>query len=150
MSYRIGIAAFVTTVGFLGASAAMGQPGSGRGAGRAAGSRLYNAATVETVSGVVHRIDRLTGKACGRNCGVHLLLQTDKEALAVHLGPTWYVDKQALKLAVQDKIEVRGSRIMYEGKPAIIAAEVKKGDQVLKLRDDAGIPVWRGQGRRRS
>jgi len=30
------------------------------------------------------------------------------------------------------------------GQPAVIAAEVKKGDIVLKLRDDNGIPVWSG------
>jgi hypothetical protein len=38
-----------------------------------------------------------------------------------------------------------GSRITYEGKPAIIAAEVKKGDEVLRLRDEKGIPVWAGR-----
>jgi hypothetical protein len=29
------------------------------------------------------------------------------------------------------------------GKPAIIAAQVKKGNEILKLRDENGIPVWR-------
>ncbi len=66
------------------------------------------------------------------------------------MGPDWYVEKQPLKIAPQDQVDVRGSRITYEGKPAIVAAEVKKGDQVLKLRDAAGIPAWSGQGRRGS
>jgi hypothetical protein len=43
---------------------------------------------------------------------------------------------------------VRGSRITFEGKPAIIAAQVKKGDRSLTLRDDSGVPAWSGQGRR--
>jgi hypothetical protein len=43
---------------------------------------------------------------------------------------------------------MHGSRITFAGKPAIVAAEVKKGDQVLKLRDESGTPLWRGQGRR--
>ena len=30
------------------------------------------------------------------------------------------------------------------GKPVIIVTEVKKGDTVMKLRDDNGIPVWSG------
>jgi len=42
------------------------------------------------------------------------------------------------------RAEVKGSRITYNGKPAIVAAEVKKGDTVLKLRDDNGIPVCAG------
>jgi hypothetical protein len=28
------------------------------------------------------------------------------------------------------------------GKPAIVAAQVKKGNEVLKLRDENGIRVW--------
>jgi hypothetical protein len=43
-------------------------------------------------------------------------------------------------------VEVTGSRITYEGQPAIIAGEVKKGGQVLKLRDAAGVPAWAGAG----
>jgi hypothetical protein len=39
---------------------------------------------------------------------------------------------------------VKGSRIIYNGKAAIIAAEVKKGDALLKLRDENGIPAWAG------
>ena len=149
MSYRTSIVAFIST-GFLGASVVLGQAGPGRGGGRGAGPGLYNPATVETVSGVVQRVEQVKGKGGGRGYGIHLLLKTDKEEIAVHLGPGWYVEKQPLKIAPQDQIEVRGSRITYEGKPAIVAAEVKKGDQVLKLRDAAGIPAWGGRGRRGS
>ncbi len=147
MNYRQNIVVLMS-VGLLGASIALGQPGSGRGAGRGSRSGLYDPATVETVTGVVQRVEQVKGP--GRGSGIHLLLKTDKEEVAVHLGPGWYVEKQPLKIAPQDQIEVRGSRVTYEGKPAIIAAEVKKGDQVLRLRDPAGVPVWRGQGRRRS
>jgi len=35
-------------------------------------------------------------------------------------------------------------RVAFDGKPAIIAAEVKKGDSTLVLRDSAGIPPWAG------
>jgi hypothetical protein len=151
MNYRTGSVAFIT-IGFLAASVALGQPGPGRGGGRGTGPGLYNPATVETVSGVVQHVEQVKGKGGGkgRGYGIHLLLKTDKEEIAVHLGPGWYVEKQPLKIAPQDQIEVRGSRITYDGKPAIVAAEVKKGDQVLKLRDAAGIPVWSGQGRRGS
>jgi len=53
-----------------------------------------------------------------------------------------------MAFAPGDKVEVTGSRITYEGQPTIIAGEVKKGEQVLKLRDAAGVPAWAGQGRR--
>jgi hypothetical protein len=84
----------------------------------------------------------------GMSAGVHLLLKTDKETIPVHLGPEWYISNQELKLEPKDKVEVKGSRVMFNGKPAIIASEVVKGEQVLKLRDDNGIPLWSGWRRR--
>jgi hypothetical protein len=112
---------------------------------------MYDPKTVETLSGEVTSVAQVHGKGGGRRgggYGVHLMLKTDSGEISVHLGPGWYLDKQALKIAAGDRIEVRGSRITFEGQPAIIAAEVKKGDQSLKLRDDNGLPAWRGQGRR--
>jgi hypothetical protein len=113
------------------------------GASSAIAQRNYDPKTVETVQGKVLSVETVQQR--GR--GVHLMLQTDKETIAVRLGPTWYIDKQTLKIATNDTITVTGSRVTVGGKPAIIAAQVKKGDGVLKLRDDTGIPVWSG-GRR--
>jgi hypothetical protein len=53
-----------------------------------------------------------------------------------------------VKIEPKDKVEVRGAKATIAGKQAIIAAEVKKGDEVLKLRDDSGFPVWSGWRRR--
>jgi len=116
--------------------------GGGWGAGGQYG-RLYDAKTVETISGEVTAVEQMTPfKDMGR--GVHLTLKTDKETISVHLGPVWYIERQDTKIAAGDKIEVKGSRITYEGKPAIIAAEIHKGDEVLMLRDASGIPMWAG------
>ena len=117
-----------------------GSGGWGMGGGY---QRMYNPATVETVAGTVESIDRITPMK-GMASGVHVTLKTEKGTLSVHLGPEWYVERLDTKIAKGDSIEVKGSRITYNGKPAIVAAEVKKGDTVLKLRDDNGIPVWAG------
>ncbi len=122
-------------------------PGGGQGQGWGAGdpySRLYNPKTVETLSGEVVSLEKFTPEK-RMSYGVHFNLKTDQETIPVHLGPSWYVEKQAVTVASGDKVEVNGSRITYEGKPAIIAAEVKKGGQVLKLRDANGVPAWAGQ-----
>jgi hypothetical protein len=109
--------------------------------------RMYNPQTVETISGQVMSVDTITRN---RFPGMHLTVQTDKETVDVHLGPAWYIDQQPVKFAVNESVEVTGSRVTVEGKPAIIAAEVKKDDQSLKLRDaTTGIPAWAGRGRRR-
>jgi len=80
--------------------------------------------------------------------GVHMMLKTDKETISIHLGPSWYIENQDIKIEPKNKVEVKGSRITFEGKPAIIATEVKKGNEMLKLRDEKGFPVWSGWRRR--
>ena len=106
-------------------------------------NRMYNPATVETVSGVIESVDKITPMK-GMNSGIHVMLKTDKETISVHVGPEWYIERQDVKLEKGDKIEVKGSRVTFAGKPAIIAAEVKKGDSTLVLRDSSGIPAWAG------
>ncbi len=106
-------------------------------------NRMYNPATVETLSGSVEAVDKVTPMK-GMNSGVHVMLKTDKETVSVHLGPEWYIERLDTKIEKGDKIEVKGSRVTFIGKPAIIAAEVKKGDSTLVLRDSNGIPAWAG------
>lgn len=124
----------------------MGKGSGGWGAGAPYG-RMYNLQTVETIKGEVVSLDRITPMK-GMHSGLHAMVKTDKETLSVHLGPDWYLENQDMGIEVKDKIEVKGSRVTFEGKPALIAAEVRKGDQVLTLRDASGVPAWSGWRRR--
>lgn len=123
------------------------RPGAGGWGPAGQYQRIYDTDTVETVKGEIEQIDRVTPMR-GMSPGVHLVLKTDEETVSVHLGPAWYLDNQDVKLEPEDEIEVKGSRVTVAGKPALIAAEVTKGDQVLTLRDDRGIPQWSGWRRR--
>jgi len=105
--------------------------------------RMYDPKTTETIVGEVVGVEKITPTK-GMSYGVHLIVKTDKETLSVHLGPGWYIENQDIKIEPKDKIEVKGSRITFEGKPAIIAAEVKKGNEALALRNESGVPVWSG------
>jgi hypothetical protein len=143
----IGLVVAVSMV--LTASMALAQPWRGwRGSGGwGMGTnyqRLYNPATVETLSGTVESVNKVTPMR-GMYYGIHLTLKTDKgETIDVHLGPGWYIERLDTKIEKGDHIQVSGSRVTISGKPAIIAAEVKKGDTTLVLRDSAGIPAWAG------
>lgn len=118
----------------------------GWGAGSKYG-RMYDSKTIETISGEVIRVDRITPMK-GMSGGVHLTVKTDKEEISVHLGPAWYIENQDITIGQNDMIEVKGSKITFEGKLAIIAACVKKDSAVLTLRDEKGIPVWSGWRRK--
>jgi hypothetical protein len=125
------------------ASAQPAGAGAGRGQGRGAqGARLFDPKTVTTIQGEVLDVVRIPN---GRRAeGVHLLVATGSEKLAVHLGPSFFVDEQKLKLAKGDRIEVKGSRVTLDGKPALIAQEIKRGSESMVLRGATGIPLWAG------
>jgi hypothetical protein len=119
------------------------EPQGGTGPGGGAGyDRMYDPKTVGTVSGEVVSVDKIADP--GMDSGVSLSLKTSKETILVYLGPGWFLAKQGLSLAPHDQVEVTGSQISFQGKPSLIAAQVKKGVQSLKLRDPAGIPAWAG------
>jgi hypothetical protein len=120
-----------------------GQPGAPK-----AAARMYDLATVETLGGEVVQVNVAPSRRTGAPGRLNLLLKTDKETVTVHLGPSRYLDQQNFKLAAGDRVEVTGSRITRPGRTFIVAGEVKKGEQVLKLRDDQGNPLW-PRGRRR-
>jgi hypothetical protein len=105
--------------------------------------RMFDPKTVETISGEVVQVKKISHRRRA-GYGVHLIVKTEKEEIPVSLGPSWYLDKQEVKIDEKDKVEVKGSRVTLKGgKPAVIAAEVKKGAAILKLRDADGTPAWR-------
>ncbi|MCX5817495.1 MAG: DNA-binding protein [Proteobacteria bacterium] len=106
-------------------------------------NRMYDPTKVETLSGTVEAITQVLPMK-GMRSAVALTLKTDKETISVHLGPDWYISRLDTKIEKGDTIEVKGSRVTFADKPAIIASEVKKGDNILVLRDSTGIPVWAG------
>ena len=126
------------------ASVSFAQQGAKAQAGRA-----YDPMNVETITGEVIGVEKIPSHG-GKGYGVHLSVKTEKETIVVEVGPGWYVEKQPVKIEVKDILEIRGSRFASQGKPAMIAAEIRKGDRILKLRDQNGIPAWSGGGPRPS
>jgi hypothetical protein len=148
----VSITVVFAALALLVAAQAVAQPGvkwrgsGGWGHGGPYG-RMYDPKNVERISGEVVGVERFTPRK-GMSAGVHVTVKTDKETVSVHLGPAWYLENQDVKLEPMDRVEVRGARVTVGGKPAIIAADVRKGDEVLTLRDERGVPAWSGWRRR--
>lgn len=112
------------------------------GRGRDRYNRRYDLNQVETLDGEVVSIDTYTSPR-GISQGVHLLVDTGKETIDVHLAPSWYLQDQDFDIAPEDKIVITGSRINLNGEPAIIARQIERGNETLILRDNNGFPMWR-------
>jgi DNA/RNA endonuclease YhcR with UshA esterase domain len=66
----------------------------------------------------------------------------------VLVGPSSFLQEKNFSFAKGDQIEVTGSKVKYGTSDAIIAREIKKGDKVLTLRNEKGVPEW-SMGRQR-
>jgi len=132
-------------------TASLALAGPGKWGGRGSGGwgmgtpyqGMYNPANLETFSGEVIGLEQ-TVPMKRMNQGIALVVKTEKETVTVHLGPSWYMERLDAKIAKGDQVEVKGVRTNLAGKPVVLAAEVKKGDSVLILRDASGVPVWSG------
>lgn len=110
-------------------------------------NRIYDVNTFTEIKGEVSKVVEIV-RSKGVSGGIHIMLNTGNENLSVHLGPKWYLDKQNVQLKISDKIEVKGSKVTIDGTKAIIAREIIKDGNILKLRDTYGTPFWSGKGRR--
>jgi hypothetical protein len=123
-----------------------GGMGRGMGPGRGMGANMYNPQTVTTIQGTVVS----PGPPMGRMQHVSWVVKTAKGDLTVHLGPAWYMTQHQISLKPGDTVEATGSQMEMGGGTRMVAKEVKVGGKTFQLRDDQGVPVWRGQGRRQS
>jgi DNA/RNA endonuclease YhcR with UshA esterase domain len=104
---------------------------------------MYDPAKAETVSGEVVSVEQVT-PVRRMGMGIAVTLKTAEGNLSVHLGPQWFIERQDIKIVPGDTVEIKGVKAVRGDQNIFIAGEVKKGNEVLKLRDEGGIPVWAG------
>jgi len=107
------------------------------------GDRAYDPDTVTTMRGTATAVEVVPARG-GRSGGLHLTLSSDGSAIAVHVGPSWFVESEGQQFAKGDLLEVTGSVLEADGARFLVAREIKKGDSVLRLRDERGVPFWAG------
>jgi len=133
----------------LSAQQGFGRMG-GRGAAQGDGRGMYDPALEKIVTGQIVNI-RDVSLNDGKTTGVGIDLKTESEMIPVYLGPHIYVDLQNVTMSVGDNVDVKGVNVLAGGQQILLAGEVRKGDGVLKLRDDNGVPLWaagKGHGAR--
>ena len=108
---------------------------------------MYDPQTVTTVTGTVATSEVSQRQRRRQMAQGMVMLSTKEGEVMVHLGPPWYLHQQELDLKAGDTLEVKGSKITQNGVTTIMAAEVTSGGQTVKLRDEQGVPLWRGAGR---
>lgn len=143
--HRIATTALALAVGLLVApqfSAAENPQGKAGGPHKSEYTKLYNPGQVVTVRGTVENVTTMQPLE-GMEEGVFVTMRTPRgQVVAVHLGPSWFIERQGDIVEQGDQIEIRGSRVTVRGQELVMASELRKQDMVLTLRDEQGMPVW--------
>jgi hypothetical protein len=107
--------------------------------------KIFDSKTIKTISGQVVKIDQLPEFGFGLQMRLTVFIDK-KEILPVYLGPAYYLvgPWQAKHIKLGDEVTVRGSLVTVKDEPLMIAVTVKRGNAVLRLRDQEGIPAWFG------
>jgi hypothetical protein len=139
----------VAGVALVMAAVAMADAGRGRrgdgDCGKGHGPwQSFDAGKTEMITGTVVAMEPIANRR-GKGQGMELKLNTGSGQVVVHVGPQWYLDQQSVKIASGDSVEITGAMVSRRGTDIFMASEVKKGNEVLKLRDEHGAPAWRGQ-----
>lgn len=105
-------------------------------------NKSFKTDAVTTAEGTVKSVDTFTPET-GASPGLKLKIETtNKETETVQLGPQSWMDSQNIKFNEGDRITVTGSKVRHGLSKVIMASEIKKGDQTLRLRDEQGRPMW--------
>ena len=105
----------------------------------------FDSKTIKTISGQVIKVSR--DREPGMGMEMRLTVFTDKkEVLPVYLGPAFYIvgSEQAKPFKIGDYVTVTGSQITVRDESFMLATTVKRGNEVLRLRDKDGNPEWIG------
>jgi sporulation protein YlmC with PRC-barrel domain len=126
-------------------------------AAKTTGGQRINAFMVEKIIG--SKVINMKGEALGKiedlvvdidtgfGMEVRLTVFIDKkEVLPVYLGPAFFIlgTEQENYFKLGDEITVTGSQVTRGDEPFMLATTVKRGNEVLRLRDKDGNPEWIG------
>ena len=113
---------------------------------RVPGGSTYDPDTVTTLRGTVTAVTVVPARG-GRIGGTHVTLAGDGAATEAHLGPTWFLEREGIRLSKGEALQVTGSLVDSGGATFLVAREIKAGGKVFRLRDERGLPLWAGGAR---
>lgn len=101
----------------------------------------YDTANQQTVEGNVIETRDYSCPVSG-SVGSHIMVKTTGGEIEVHLAPATFMKQYEIMIRKGDKATVVGSKITFEGKPALMAKSVTIAHDTYVFRDDKGRPLW--------
>ena len=101
----------------------------------------YDVATEAKFKGIV---DEVKDRECPMSGGMgsHFFVKLDGKLVEVHIAPTKFVKSYEVAFQKGDSVEITGTKVTFEGQDAILAREIKRGNDDFVFRDPKGKPIW--------
>jgi len=111
-------------------------------AAQSASAPKYDPATESVITGKVVSVHERQCPVSG-TLGAHFMLETETgKVYEVHLAPAKFTKEFDMVFRTGDKVEVTGIALVFQGKDAILARQVKHGTETVTFRDKKGNPIW--------
>jgi len=107
-------------------------------------NKSFNAGVMVRIEGTVESVDSFYPSTEATE-GIRVQLSPADGNMTVDVGPKAYAVNKGFALKEGDRIRIIGSKTKVGEVETIMATEVRKGDQVLVLRDASGSPAWQAQ-----
>lgn len=101
----------------------------------------YDNAKQVTISGTVQEVRNYQCPVTG-TVGTHITMKQGGETMEVHLAPATFLKQYDIVIKQGDTVHIQGSRILFEGKPSLIAKIVVDDEVTYAFRDGSGKPLW--------
>ena len=117
-------------------------PGMGPGYGR--GPMHFDSTDIQTITGKVAAYETVGG--FGPHGMKALTVESDGKTQTIMLGPEFYLTDEKITLKKGDEVTVKAFPAGFRTNTFFVAKGITAKGKTLALRDDAGLPLWRGQG----
>ena len=106
------------------------------------GAPKYDPATEITIQGKVLSVHDRQCPVSG-TLGTHFMLEAlDGRVYEVHLAPTTFTKMFDMVFTPGEKVDISGNILVFQGKDAILARQIKHGNETVTFRDKKGNPSW--------
>jgi len=119
----------------------LGARAAGEKSSSPASSYPYDISTELTVSGTVQEITDYQCPVTG-TVGSHITLITESGTIEVHLAPAKFLKEYEIVIRKGDVVKLVAAKIVYQGKPALLAKTITIDRQKYAFRGDNGSPLW--------
>jgi hypothetical protein len=99
---------------------------------------VYNHAAEVAVAGTIIGVEPYP--SAEETVGVHIVVNTGREVVRIHVAPAMYIGQNNFYFLVDDRVSVIGARV--SGQSAVWARTIMKGSAMLVLRNQDGTPRW--------